>query len=68
MESDGIGGKGEGGVMTGEETVGDVIGEFCGEETDGRSRTNIVPMVTVTTHAIDRCQGGDAIACYGYPR
>jgi hypothetical protein len=52
-EIDGIAHKSERDVMTGEETVGDVVSKFCGEEADGRPRTGIVPMMAITTHAID---------------
>ena len=54
--------------MTGEETVGDVIGEFCREEADGSTSTGIVPVVTVSTHTVDGRQCGDAIARNGNPR
>ena len=54
--------------MTGEETVGDVVGEFCREEADGSTSTGIVPVVTVTTHTVDGRQRGNAIARNGDPR
>ena len=54
--------------MTGKEAICDVIGELCGEKADGSTRTGIVPMVTITTHTIDRCECRNTIARDRYPR
>ena len=54
--------------MIWEKTIGDIVGKFCGEKTDGSSRTNIIPMVSIPTHTIDSRQRSNTIPRNGNPR
>ena len=54
--------------MLRKEIIRDIISQFCGENADGSTCTDIVPMVTVTAHTIYCRQRGYTVAGYRDPR